>query len=104
MLYKYLKYGKVTTYFEPTSNYYKNICYLNSARIKINTEYCKRFVEESGKKNIFIDFKYDNKKKTYDVCVGMPVIATVNIEDENIQYNGIQNRRNGYRYRKNQCK
>ena len=104
MLYKYLKNDKVTTYLEPTNNYYKNICCLNSARIKINTEYCKRFIEESGKKNIFNDFKYDNKKKTCDVCVGMPVTETVNIKDKNIQNNGIQNTRNRYRYRENQCK
>lgn len=84
MLYKFLKNGKISPYFEPNGNYYKNICYLNSTRIKTNTECCKRFIEESGKKYIAIDFKYDNKKRTCDVWEGMPVIATVNIKDKNL--------------------
>lgn len=42
---------------------------------------------------VTVDFKYDNKKETYNVCTDMPVLATTNIKDKHIQYNGIQNRR-----------
>ena len=69
MLKKLLKYGKISTYFQPIDNkLYKNICYLNSTRIKVNTECCKRFIEENNRRYITIDFKYNNKKENYPVC------------------------------------
>ena len=83
VLKKFLKYGKVSTYFQPINNkIYKNICYLNSTRIRVNTECCKRFVK--GKRHETIDFKYNGKKETYKVCIGMPLIATQNLKDKDI--------------------
>ena len=40
MLDKFLKYGKVSAYFKPIETLYKNMCYLNSTRMKVNTESC----------------------------------------------------------------
>ena len=45
----FLNTGRISTYFEPTSKYYKNVCYLNSTRITVNTECCKRFIKENIK-------------------------------------------------------
>ena len=74
MLYKFLKYGKISTFFQPIDKFYKNICYLNSTRIKINTECCDRFTKD--KKYVTVDFKYNKKKETYKVCESMPILAT----------------------------
>ena len=52
---------------------YKNICYLNSTRIKVNNESCNRFIKD--KEYITVDFKYNDKKESYRVCEGMPIIA-----------------------------
>ena len=82
MLSKFLKHGKVSSYFSPIDVYYKNICYLNSTRIKINGQCCDIFTKD--KKYVTVDFKYDNKKETYKICEGMPVIATTNIKDRQI--------------------
>ena len=83
MLDKFLKYGKVSAYFNPIDKtLYKNICYLNSTRIRVNTECCDRFVK--GKRYETIDFKYNGKKETYKVCLNMPVLATQNIKHKNI--------------------
>ena len=83
MLHKFLKHGKISTYFEPINiEHYRNICYLNSIRIKVNTECCERFTE--NKRYTTVNFKYDNKKEKYRVCVGMPIIATQNIKDKKI--------------------
>ena len=73
MLDKFLKYGKVSAYFNPIDKtLYKNICYLNSTRIRVNTECCDRFVK--GKRYETIDFKYNGKKETYKVCLNMPLL------------------------------
>ena len=82
MLHKFLKYGKISTYFEPINKYYKNICYLNSTRVKINTECCDRFTKD--KNHVTVEFKYDNKKETYKVCKSMPILATQNNKDKGI--------------------
>ena len=83
MLKTFLKHGKRSVYFEPTDKkLYKNICYLNSTRIKVNTECCDRFVKD--KRYVSVEFKYNNNKETYKVCKGMPVIATQNIKDKEI--------------------
>ena len=88
MLDKFLKYGKVSAYFNPIDKkVYENICYLNSTRIKVNTECCDRFVK--GKRYETIDFKYNGKKETYKVCQTMPVLATQNLKDREI-YNTME--------------
>ena len=70
MLKTFLKRGKISIYFNPVNNQlYKNICYLNKTRIKVNTECCNRFTQ--GKMYVTVDFKYDNKKETYNVCTDM---------------------------------
>ena len=70
MLKTFLKHGKISIYFNPVNNQlYKNICYLNKTRIKVNTECCNRFTQ--GKMYVTVDFKYDNKKETYNVCTDM---------------------------------
>ena len=83
LLYKFLKHGKISTYFQPIDkNLNKNICYLNSTRIKINTQCCDQF--SKGKKYETVEFKYNNKKEKYKVSVGVPIIATQNIKNQNI--------------------
>ena len=83
MLKTFLKHGRVTTCFEPIDrSLYKNICYLNSTRKRVTTECCNNFVVD--KKRMNITFKYNNGKESYDVCIGMPVIATTNIKDKEI--------------------
>ena len=82
MLDKFLKYGKVSAYFQPIEKLYKNICYLNSTRVRINTECCDQFVK--GKRYETIDFKYNGKKETYKVCLNMPLLAIQNIKDKKI--------------------
>lgn len=52
---------------------------MNFTRIKININCCVKFCK--GKEKYSVNFKYDNKTETYDICVGMPILATVNIKD-----------------------
>ena len=83
VLEKFLKYGKASAYFETIDKkLYKNICYLNYTRVKVNTDCCDRFVKD--KKYETIDFKYNGKKQTYKVCEGRPVIATQNLKEQEI--------------------
>ena len=83
-----LKHWKVSAHFETIDKeLYKNICYLNSTRVKVNTDCCDRFVKD--KKYETIDFKYDNKKESYKVCEGMPILATQNLKDKEI-YNTME--------------
>jgi len=83
MLKTFLKHGKISTYFQPIDKkLYKNICYLNSTRIKVNTDCCNQFTKD--KRYETVEFKYDNKKETYKVCQNMPVLATTNLKDKNI--------------------
>ena len=81
---KFLRFGKVSAYFQPIHKYYKNICYLNSTRIGVNTECCDRFIKEKNKRQVTVEFTYDNKKETYNVCAKMPVLATQNMKDKGI--------------------
>jgi len=83
ILKKFLKYGKVSAYFQPIDKkLYKNICYLKSTRIKVNTECCDNFTK--GKRYETVDFTYNGKKESYKVCQNMPIIATQNIKDRKI--------------------
>ena len=84
ILSKFLRYGKVSAYFKPIDKYYKNICYLNSTRIKVNTECCDRFVGEKNKRPTTVKFPYNNKKETYNVCAKMPALPTQNIKNKGI--------------------
>ena len=46
MLKTFLKHGKTSTYFQPIDKkLYKNICYLNSTRIKVKTECCNQYTK-----------------------------------------------------------
>lgn len=75
--------GKISTYFQPIDKkLYKNICNLNSTRIKVNTECCNQFPK--GKRYVTVDFKYENKKETYKVCQNMPVLCTQNNKNKEI--------------------
>ena len=83
MLKTFLKHGKISTYFQPIDKkLYKNICYLNSTRIKVNTDCCDQFAKD--KRYETVEFKYDNRKETYKVCQNMPIMATQNIKDKKI--------------------
>ena len=87
MLDTFLKHGKVSAYFQPIEKLYKNICYLNSTRVRINTECCNQFTK--GKRYVTVDFKYNKKKETYKVCQHMPLLATQNLKDREI-YNTME--------------
>ena len=83
MLKTFLKHGKISTYFQPIDKkLYKNICYLNSTRIKVNAQCCDQFTKD--KRYETVEFKYDNKKEIYKVCQNMPILATQNIKDKKI--------------------
>ena len=49
----------------------------------------QKIYQREYQKYVTVDFKYDGKKETYDLCIGMPVIATTNIKDQNI-YNTME--------------
>lgn len=83
MLETFLRNGKITKYIEPINKEFnKNICYLNSTRIKVNTDCCDTFVK--GKQYEEVNFLYNGKREKYKVCLGMPVMATQNIKDKEI--------------------
>ena len=82
MLSTFLTHGKVSAHFEPIGNYYKNICFLNSTRRIVNENCCERFTED--KNFVKVMFRYNGGRELYRVCVGMPMIATQNLKDENI--------------------
>ena len=88
ILYTFLKHGKVSYHF-PLINQkcYKNICYLNDTRIKVNTMCCNNFIE--GKKYELVKFKYNGKIEEYKVCIGTPILATTNNKEKNI-YNTME--------------
>ncbi|XP_068704713.1 uncharacterized protein [Montipora foliosa] len=79
----FLKKGKISKNFcVIDEKLFKNICYLNKTRIKVNTQCCDKFVE--GKEYVTVEFMYNDKKEEYKVCAGMPVIATDNIKERKI--------------------
>ena len=82
MLNTFLKHGKVSTHFEPNGLYYKNICFLNSTRKKVNEACCRVFTE--GKTSEGVMFNYNNGKEYYMVCAGMPILATKNLKDDGV--------------------
>ena len=57
----------------------KNICYLNSTRQKATRDCCDRFTAD---KPCYVEFIYDSNQEVYQVCVGMPVLATTNLKSE----------------------
>ena len=61
---KFLRFGKVSAYFQPIDKYYMNICYLNSTRIRVNTECCDRCIKEKNKRQVMVEFTYDNNQRT----------------------------------------
>ena len=63
MLATFLRTGGISAYFEPVKKYYKNICYLKSARVRVNTDCCERFVK--NKKHQTVNLKYNRKKESY---------------------------------------
>ena len=82
MLNTFLKHGKVAAHFEPNGLYYKNICFLNSTRKKVNQCCCGVFTE--GKTCEGVMFNYNGGKEHYQVCVGMPFLATKNLKDDGV--------------------
>ena len=82
MLATLLKHGKVSAHFEPIGQFYKNICFLNATRKKVNDSCCERFTE--GKEFVTVMFRYNGGRESYKVCVGMPLLATQNLKDEEI--------------------
>ena len=82
MLNTFLKHGKVAAHFDPTGYYYKNICFLNATRKKVNQNCCDRF--SMGKTCEAVMFTYNGGKELYKVSVGMPFIATTNLKDDGV--------------------
>ena len=82
ILIKFLVLGKAEPKFAPRSPLSKNICYLNSTRRKVTKDCCDRFIMR--KKSYEIEFMYDGSKDKYNVCDGMPVLATTNLKSEEI--------------------
>ena len=79
MLTKFPETGKVPTKFAEREPLYKNICYLNSTRQKATRDCCDRFTAD---KPCYVEFIYDSNQEVYQVCVGMPVLATTNLKSE----------------------
>jgi hypothetical protein len=57
-----------------------NLCGTNIKRININKDRANKF---PGKKQNFV-FTYKHKKEAYDVCIGMPVMASANLYEHKI--------------------
>ena len=82
MLDTFLKLGKVAAHFEPFSLYWKNICFLNSTRKKVNEECCAAFSD--GKSRESVTFIYNGGRERYMICVGMPFLATKNLKEDRV--------------------
>ena len=82
MLNTFLKHGKVAAHFENIRPYYKNICFLNSTRKKVNRSWCLRFVHGKPSENVI--FKYNGGTERYQVCPGMPFLATQNLKEDDV--------------------
>lgn len=82
ILTKFLDTGKVTAKFTDRKPLHKNICYLNCTRQKVTKECCDRFTED--KQSYEVQLIYDSNKEVYQVCAGMPVLATTNSKTEEI--------------------
>ena len=72
----------MSAYFNEVGVYYKNICYLNKTRKRVNEQCCDIFTKNKDYESI--EFSYNNEKETYKICEGMPLIATTNIKDKGI--------------------
>lgn len=78
----FLRNGKLNTYFNKPKFCYKNICYKNETRIRINKECANEFTKD--KKYINITFRKVGKtteNEEYKVCKGMPLILTENLKE-----------------------
>ena len=84
---KFPQTGKVSAKFADRKPLHKNICYLNSPRQKVTRDCCERFTAD--KPCYEVTFVYDGNKETYPVCAGMPILATTNLENEEI-YNMME--------------
>ena len=47
-------------------------------------ECCERFIKKMNKRYTTVEFVYNNKKETYNICEKMPVLATQNMKDKDI--------------------
>lgn len=82
MLGNFLTFKNIKHKFQPTAEYFKNICWLNETRRQVTKECCDRYVKD--KKSYEINFKYKSQIEKYNVCVGMPVICTQNMKSKNM--------------------
>jgi len=83
MLNRFISTGRVKNITnEKDENLYKNIRYLNKTRITVNTDRCKKFCKNKETEHLI--FKYDNKNEEYNVCVGVPILATKNLTEREI--------------------
>ena len=78
MLNNFLKYKNPRHKFQPIGQYYKNICWLNETRRAVTKDCCERYVK--NKRSCEINFKYKSQIEKYQVCIGMPLIATQNMK------------------------
>ena len=82
MLGNFLTFKNIKHKFQPTAEYFKNICWLNETRRQVTKECCDRYFKD--KKSYEINFKYKSQIEKYNVCVGMPVICTQNMKSKNM--------------------
>ena len=83
ILQTFLKHGKVSAHFQSINNkLLKNICYLNSTRIEVNTICCDIFTKDE--EHVTVNFKYDGRRESYKVCQKMPILATTNIKERRV--------------------
>ena len=89
----FLKTGKITHYIPLINNYYKIICYHNRTGKLVNSECCNRFIKDNGLESTRVTFKYDSEEETYNISVGVAVIATRNVkskENDNHVFNTME--------------
>ena len=75
----------VTNYLQPIQ-LYKNICYTNRKRMKINTLCMERFIKEKKPSKVleFNKLTYSKYSQDMKICVGMPIQSRVNNKKLNI--------------------
>eukprot|EP00760_Papus_ankaliazontas_P003488 PhM_4_TR11616/c3_g1_i8/m.9732 len=81
----FLNKGSLKGSFNKPKFSYKNICYKNDTRIRINRECADEFAK--NKKYIDVCFRKIGKtqeKENYKVCDNMPVILTENLREKNM--------------------
>ena len=69
---------KLESYFlskqKPIKSHGNNTCVIDYVSDQVKG--CDWFIKENNKRQVTIEFTYDNKKETYNVCAKMPVLAT----------------------------